>query len=246
MNKSILIFAGKHVGFELITFMINQHYSIDKLVVSSNSDLELIHLAQTNNIETIIYDSSTQNQLVELGIRYDWLLNLWSPYIFKKDFLTLIDKSLNIHPSLLPQCGGNDNAMWTIRKKLPAGVSLIEIANDVDSGDLYIQKKISYSFPTTGKELNIILQDSAIDLFKEAWPKIFNSEIIPVSAKGIPSFHTRKQTNQDRIRNLNDSMTLQDFLLWILAHDFSPNTTAEVEFEGKKYKLAIQIQEKLT
>jgi methionyl-tRNA formyltransferase len=245
MNKSILIFAGKSVGFELVTFLKNKNYSIDKLVISSNLDLELIHFAKTNNIETIIYDSSTQDQLVQLGIRYEWLINLWSPFIFKKELLSLVAKSLNIHPSLLPQCGGNDNAMWTIRKKLSAGVSLIEIDNEIDSGNIYIQKEISYTFPTTGKELNTILQISAIDLFKETWAKIYKGEITPIIAKGIPSFHKRKQTNQDRIRNCMDTMSLEDFIIWILAHDFSPNTSAEVEFQGKIYKLTIQIQEKL-
>ena len=174
--------------------------------------------------------------------KYEWLLNLWCPHILKRETLDIAKHRLNLHPSLVPHCRGNDNAAWAIRKELPAGVSLIEMDEDVDVGYLYAQREIKYAFPIRGKELHQILQDEVIELFRQNWPEIFREEIVAVPQAGTESLHTRKMTEKDRVRTWTERESIKDLCMWILAHDFYPNTTAEMDINGMRYKLTINIE----
>ena len=241
MNKAILVFAGKNVGLELVRFLLDESYPVHRLVLASELDYELNALAVRSGIQVDFYSKKIQREIIEDNENYDWILNLWSPHILKDGLLALASKRLNIHPSLLPNGGGNDNAMWTIRKNLRPGISLIEMERGIDVGAIYDQVEISYDFPISGKELNNLLQLESFTFFKKSWSEIYLGSKIPVK-KALTSYHTRAQTNIDRVRDGRDIMSLREFISWGLAHDFSPNTTAEVVIDGIHYRLTLGLE----
>jgi len=144
----------------------------------------------------------------------------------------------------VPNCQGNDPAAWALRKGLPAGVSLIEMAKQLGKGGIYVQREVSSDFPMKGQVLHQKLLEESVQLFKDSWLSIYDSEIIPRPQTGKITYHTRKQTNADRVQDASKRMSLYEFINWALAHDFSPRTTAEVEFRGRAYKLSLEIEEK--
>ena len=81
-------------------------------------------------------------------------------------------------------------------------------------------------------------------LFKKSWPSIFTGAVTPRSQSGPMSYYTRKQTNQDRVLDGAASATLEELIRWMLAHDFSPASTAEVRINGRTYKLSLTMEEK--
>ena len=243
MTKDILLFAAKEVGLELTTYLLGIDAPIKRLIVGSAGDQEILDLARGRRIPAEVFTKKTQHQMAEEGIQYEWLLNLWCPHILRTDVLALANHRLNIHPSLVPYCRGNDNAAWTIRKGLPAGVSLIEMGEELDAGLVYAQNEVPYFFPARGSELHVRLQKEAVVLFKETWPAIYSGVVGLLPQTGPVSYHTRKQTEQDRVLDASVTLTLEDFLSWILAHDFYPSTTAEVRHRGLKYKLTLGVEE---
>ncbi len=244
MGNDILVFASKDIGLNLVKYLLDTNAPVSCVIVADADDEKIIETAALYKIPAAIYTSQTEQQLVKEGKRYEWLLNLWSPHILGKSILSLANYRLNVHPSLVPYCRGNDTTAWSIRKGLPAGVSLIEMTEGVDEGDVYVQKEVEYNFPMKGKELFNLLKSELEELFIRCWPKIYSGEIRPESQKGPATCHTRKQTNQDRKLVDSSNLSLKDFILWGLAHDFSPNTTAEVIYDDRIYKVTLSIEEK--
>ena len=113
--------------------------------------------------------------------------------------------------------------------------------DEIDQGDLYYQKEIKYKFPIKGKDLYNIVMDNLIQLFKDKWQDIYRGKITPYKVKNRGKIHTRKATNEDRIMRFDDMMSIKECINWILAHDFSPNTTAELIDNDKRYKLTINV-----
>ncbi len=174
-----------------------------------------------------------------------WILSLWNPAILKSKFLDLGKNKLNLHPSLVPNCRGNDTAAWTIRKGLAAGVSLLDMNEGIDTGGVYTQKEVTYSLVESGKSLFEKLQLELISLFIDSWVDIYNGKIVPKPQKGSVTYHDRKQTNDDRIKKISKVMSLGEFITWVSGHDFSPAFTAEVIDNDKTYKITIDIEEKI-
>ncbi len=240
-DKGLLIFAGKQVGLELVQFLLKHSYPVRRIIVATRLDIELYDFAVKSNIQVDFYMKDLQQQLIDSEDKYDWILSLWSPHILKHDLLKLADHRLNIHPSYLPNGGGNDNAMWTIRNEAKGGVSLVEIEKGIDEGAIYDQVEVNFNFPITGLELNNLLRNESIILFQKSWPEIYQGKKLPIK-KMLHSYYTRAQTNQDRVKSAEDKMKVKDFILWALAHDFSPNTTAEVIFDEVHYKVQLSLK----
>ena len=240
----VLVFASKRVGLETVEYLLDKQAPVARVIAGIDADQPIVEMAVARSIPAEVYGRQTQRALVAAGERYDWLLNLWCPHILRRPVLQLADRRLNIHPSLVPHCQGNDNAAWCIRKGLPAGVSLIEMEEQVDVGGVYAQKEVPYVFPIRGKELHEILQREAITLFEESWPAICLGTVAPRPQTGPGSYHTRRQTEGDRVVDADAAMSVDAFLHWVLAHDFHPRTTAECRYQGKTYKLRLTMEEK--
>ena len=238
------MFASKSVGFALASYLLETGAPVNRLVVGRAEDNELIDLAERYDTPFSLYTGETQERLADEGRRYGWLLNLWSPHILLPAVLALADHRLNVHPSLVPHCQGNDNAAWALRKKLRAGISLIEMGKKIDAGEVYVQKEIRCEFPTRGGDLHKRLIRESVSLFKEHWQDIYHGRIVPRRQEGPVSYHTRKETERDRLRDASETMTLEDFTRWLLAHDFSPNTTAEMKMGNSIYRMRLVIERK--
>ncbi len=166
MTRDILVFAGKVVGLDLVEFLFRGEYPVARVIAASKDDIPILLSAGRYGIPTEVYGPSTHQNLVDGGDRYRWLLNLWSPHLIRPNVLALADNRLNIHPSLVPDCRGNDNAAWTIRQGVRAGVSLLEMDATLDSGGVYAQREVAYEYPIRGSELQSRLLAAASAAFQ--------------------------------------------------------------------------------
>jgi methionyl-tRNA formyltransferase len=216
-----IIFLSKSTGLECLKFHLEKFKEDINYIVVCNPDKEVIKKFLCNNgVEYCdIEDFSVKN--IE-NIKFDWLLNLWGGYIFKKDILSLVNHSLNIHPSYLPYGRGRDPVVWAIRDEAPAGVTLHEINEEVDGGDIWFQEEVPYSLPIMGGKLYENVVSTCISVFKKNWPKIRNLNFKKNPQNAI-NFVTRKRKDliQDRVINY-EYLTVEqkDLFLKILAHDF--------------------------
>jgi methionyl-tRNA formyltransferase len=238
--KDILVFAGKQIGFDLLEFLIDMDMPIGKVIAASDNDKKIIELSILHNIPVLTHSSHTEDELLADRRSYSWLLNLWSPHILKKTILSLGEHRLNVHPGLVPNCRGQDCAAWAIRKSLPAGVTLMEMTEGIDDGDIYIQKEVSYKYPITGKELHERLQFEAIELFQKSWPLIYDGLVSPYPQVGPVTSFRRKDTEADRVCDASQIMSLEEFMRWALAHDFKPGTSAVIKSSKAEFNIMLE------
>lgn len=230
----ILVFASKNVGLKCIKYLVINKFNFDLVTTAENIDI--VSYAQENKLQYRFYEEE-----FSIKTKYDWLLNLWSPFILKKSFLDKFKYKLNIHPSYSPYCLGNDNAAWTIRNRCKAGVSLLEMTEKIDEGDIWIQKEVEYKYPIKGHELHDNLEKESINIFCNNWDDIFNGKIQLKKVPNIQMKYTRADTNNDRL--IISNKEVEKFINKVLAHDFSPNFNAEIEMNKKRYKVKIELEE---
>ncbi|MBV9560892.1 MAG: hypothetical protein JOY90_10605 [Bradyrhizobium sp.] len=237
----LLVFAGKRVGLALLNYLLTRPEPIGHVVAASAADESILHLCRKHNIACTTFERLDIAVLRTVTDRYEWLLDLWSPHILSSEILSLAGHRANLHPGLVPHARGADSTAWCIRKSLPTGVSILEMTEAIDAGGVYAQRQVQAPFPTSGKELHVRLQDELIALFQEVWPRMLTGEIEPQPQGAGGSYHRRKDTNADRRQKADVVMTLGEAVRWMLAHDFHPGTTAELEQDGERFRLQLTV-----
>jgi methionyl-tRNA formyltransferase len=237
----LLVFAGKRVGLALLNYLIARPEPIGHVVVASEADESIRHLCRQHNIACTTFERLDIAALRTVTDQYEWLLDLWSPHILSREILALARRRANLHPSLVPHARGADSTAWCIRKGLPTGVSILEMTDAIDAGGVYAQREVQAPFPISGKELHARLQDELVALFQEAWPRMLTGEIEPQPQAAGGSYHRRKDTNADRRQQADTIMSLREAVRWMLAHDFHPGTTAELEQDGERFRLQLTV-----
>jgi folate-dependent phosphoribosylglycinamide formyltransferase PurN len=239
---SLLVFAGKRVGAALLCYLVERNEPIGQVIAASSADTRILDLCKRTGIRCDIFHEEIGERLAAANERFGWLLNLWSPHVIRSNVLALAEHRLNLHPSLVPHARGSDSSAWTIRKGLPAGVSLINITEVLDEGGVYAQKQLEVAFPLRGSDLHDRLQDEIIALFEATWPEIRSGKLLAIPQHEGGSYHRRKETNADRVREATSMSSLEEAVIWMLAHDFYPGTTAEMSLNGDRYRLRLAVE----
>ena len=245
-RKGILVWASKDVGLQSLLHLIKINAPIDHVIVGTNNDFQILQLCEKKSIKAEVKSSKTYQNLLNDNSRWSWILSLWNPHIINKSLLDLADQTLNLHPGLLPICRGMDTAAWIIRKRLKAGVSLLEMDEGIDTGRIWAEKGTNYNFPIKGSDLLNILKEELICLFKAKWHDIYTGQIKPVSQIKSGTTFTRGKTEVDRVIDINKNLSAKDFLSWALAHDFYPLSSAEIVINDKCYKITVNLEEILS
>lgn len=139
-------------------------------------------LAQKKNTELLkinnINDKIVVNKLKEKEI--DWLFIIGWSQIAKKEILQTPKKGcIGMHPTLLPMGRGRAAIPWTILKGFTeTGVTLFQLDEGVDTGDIIAQEKISISNTITATELYKIVDDLHIKLISKHWQNINEDTIV--------------------------------------------------------------------
>lgn len=238
-----LIFVAKDIGLECLKFHL-ETFNLDEnhIVVCNPDKTKIIDYIKEKKLWYKDVDNFSVQELK--NEKFDWLLNLWGGMIFKQDLLNLVNNSLNIHPSYLPYGRGRDPVVWAIREEMPAGVTLHEINELVDEGDIWYQEEVLYNIPITGCELYKIIIDACIKVFQKHWPKIRTLKYKKVLQSTF-NMITKKRNDlfKDRVIKYQELQRIQkEIILKILAHDFGKDYTALLEIGDNKYKISFNLE----
>jgi hypothetical protein len=246
MADGILVFAGRLTGAELLTWLLDRGEKISHVVVCYPDDTDILRLVEARGLSFEIHSPSTQARLIAEGHRFAWLLSLWNPYIMKPGTIRLVDRSLNLHPTLLPRFRNSDGPTWIIRlnQSSASGVTLMSMDDGVDTGGIYAQRAVPCPFPISGKDYTSMLKREIVDLFKSEWPAIRDGHIASVPQAGETEAYTHRQTDADRVKDVRDWPELETVMRWLLAHDYAPKYTPEVVIDGRRYGLTLTVTPK--
>ena len=127
--------------------------------------------------------------------QFDFLISYGYKFIIRKEILDMFPhKAINLHISFLPFNRGADPNFWSFIDETPKGVSIHYIDDGIDTGDIIVQKKVSFAnldrqtLATTYK----ILHNEIQTLFYENWDSIKKQKIKRIPQKGKSTSHKSK------------------------------------------------------
>ena len=246
----VVVFAGGLVGARVVEYMLSRFsYCVAGLVVSPDDDkMELILSNLPPAISVSVWHVDMEEATHEMirSIRPDVVVLAWWPLLLKHATLQLGQKyTLNMHPSLLPNCRGKDPNFWSIVEQRPFGVTIHHVDRGVDTGDVAFQREIVIDWQDTGETLYRKSQEAMISLFQEVFPRIMNLDIPKVSQSAQQgSYHRRNELESASRIDLNRKYSGRELLDILRARTFPPHPSAHFEDRGETYDVRITIEKR--
>lgn len=115
---------------------------------------------------------------------------------------------INLHISLLPWNRGASPNLFSFLEDTPAGVSIHEINEGLDKGDILCQQRIFFDYDKETLASSYQTSHEAIQaLFRENWSNLRVGNITPRPQEGRGSYHRYSDMERYRpILNYNDSI----------------------------------------
>ena len=241
------ICTSKYVGYELLKFIFKLS-DISFVIIHKEDNYKdnIIKLCQDNNVNFYDVDVNS-DKFISLSKKnnIDLIFMLWFPTIVKKLSLNSVNIGfINLHPSFIPHNRGMHPYYWSIVDNTPAGTTIHFIDENIDEGKILFQKKIDVSITDTGESLYYKNLTETINLFKENYLNILNSnyKLKKVdNSKG--SFHLSKDIEKHSKIDLNKEYKAIDLINIIRARSFNGGNSSYFTHNDKKYKINININE---
>lgn len=141
--------------------------------------------------------------------------------------------TFNLHASLLPKYRGAAPINWAlINGESESGITTFFIDENVDTGHLLLQKKVSISKDMTAGELHDLLMQKGADLVLETVNAIENDRIEPIAQKGTITKAPKLSKELCRI-----DWTQTAFNVHNLIRGLSPTPGAYSNLNGKRIQI---------
>ena len=238
----ILIFVSKRIGLSLLKQTLIAQDDIFLVLGNDDRDL-LMDFAIKSNIPFIEIENYRAEDFQKKS--FDWILNLWSPFIFRKEDLELGIETLNVHPSYLPIARGRDPIIHSVLSNNVLGVTFHRITIGIDEGPIFHQVSLDYRFPFTGAELYKRVIELCIAEWSSIWPKIRQKTISSVEQKKESTeTNTRRRTEELRVKLWKDfSPEEKNLLQWLCVYNFNADYCAVIEIDEKRFMSRLVFEE---
>ena len=155
-------------------------------------ELELVDWLQNNGDDVIYCNHKIDLKFVKTE-NPDYIISYNYHHILKKDIINYMgNRIINLHISYLPFNGGTYPNLWSFVEETISGVTIHNLVEEVDGGDILLQEEIKFNEDETlsssyKKSHNLIKK-----LFKENWNDIKNKKITGKKQVGDGTFHYDK------------------------------------------------------
>jgi hypothetical protein len=236
---TITAIASGEVGLSCLQWLLESGYSISHVFFGEEKATAIGEVCGKHNV---LFSKFNRDSFLDLEAS-TWMLSLWNPFILTRGMLSKGQFHVNLHPSLVPYCRGNDTAAWALRTGVPTGVSLLEMDVGVDTAAVWAQREIAVDKFVTGAALLARMKVELISLFVNSWPSIYMGTVQPKPQPFVLPAHTRKQTNEDRVRALHEFSSAAELFNWVRSHDFTPTSMAELVVGDRTFSATLNLLE---
>jgi len=136
--------------------------------------------------------SHTSNKIsVEFVSKFDFVVSFGYRHIIKRDIIDVCDgKLINLHISLLPYNRGSHPNFWSFYDGTPSGVTIHNIDEGLDTGDILLQKECEFDIEVeTFSSTYTKLINEIENLFKSNINRILDGSISPIKQIGSGTYH---------------------------------------------------------
>jgi len=174
----------------------------------------------------------------------DALISVYWPWLFQESIFKLAKITINFHPALLPTNRGWFPHVYNIVNKSIAGVTLHEIANEADAGDIWVQKEVDMFETDTSLELYERLQSEIVNLFRRSWDGIIENKIIKSSQdESKATYNSKKEISILDYIELEKNYSGRELVDLLRARSFGKKGFAYILVHGKKIFLNLRLSD---
>tara|TARA_Y100000287_G_scaffold175933_1_gene166106 strand:+ start:12913 stop:13665 length:753 start_codon:yes stop_codon:yes gene_type:complete len=161
--------------------------NLDTLFIKEGCDV-------TYEVGPINLKNSEPDLIVSYGYRH----------LIKKEIFSRF-RTINIHISYLPWNRGSDPNFWSFYDNTPKGVTIHEVDEGLDTGDIIYQKKIVFSKEEDDlKKTYDRLKQEATSLFISKWESIKRGNYTPVKQNESKATTHRHKEFESLFKNMKD------------------------------------------
>lgn len=161
--------------------------------------MKILYLGSNNNnvynfLKNNYSISTTENKINPNEIlHFDWVVSYGYRHLLKKEHISLSKNPIiNLHISYLPWNKGADPNYWSWVENTPKGVTIHAIDEGIDTGDIFIQKKIKFNDDETLSSSYNKLKKEIENLFINNFENIIRGSIFPQKQINNGTLHYAK------------------------------------------------------
>jgi len=167
-------------------------------------------------------------------------LSVHFPRLLSEHTIAKYKHIYNIHPGLLPWGRCYYPVFWSLWADEPAGCTLHEIDEGIDTGPIVAQRKVSKYAWDTGGTLHQRVSDAEKGLFLEYWPCIIAGDMPPATPQPAGgSFHF-KQEFFDVKRCSKHDATGEGLIKLVRCLSHPSYSGMLVNIGGKQYEISVR------
>jgi len=161
--------------------------------------MKIMYLGTTSNIEDYLHYygkvDSTQEKITATDIKkYDWVVSYGYRHIIKPDVIQAAKNPIiNLHISYLPWNRGGAPNYFSWKYDTPKGVTIHQINEGLDTGDIYVQKEVQFTGEETLATSYDKLKIEIESLFITHFDSIINYRILGKKQVGEGSYQTTRE-----------------------------------------------------
>ena len=222
-----------------------------------NNFIKIIEQKELDRLHSFEYACSSSNKLFktldnvkELNIKneadflvskFDLIISCHSKQIFPPILVNNV-RCINIHPGLNPYNRGWYPQVFSIINKMPLGATIHEMDEEIDHGNIIIQKKVElYNWDTSLSAHNRVLE-AEIELLNKSIESIINNtyDAIPMKCEG--NYNSKQDFNKLCELNLDETTTIKELIdkLRALTHGEYKNAYF-IDNGGKRTYISINL-----
>lgn len=246
------IFAGnREISVNILRWMIERGYSPSALFVCDGSSMkhaeQLVGVANLSSDKVYYGTNFKSEKAIEVveELDVDYIFGIHFPFIIPNQLLKLPKIGfLNLHPAFLPYNKGWHTPSWAILDGTPYGATLHFMTEELDKGDIILQRKINIAPDDTANTLYKKVLKLEEEVFKEAFPQILALNPGRQKQKGAGTSHNKKDLQNVQRLNLNEKQKIGETIKKFRA--LTTNNVKEAayfEINEKKYFVQLKVTE---
>lgn len=253
--KKIALFANHKPGVDVANFFASRY---DKETVAalylpdeSQENDSKIERALNQNVTNVFRGKEIMSDPDHLHWfkqqKFDALICVYWPWLLSKDYFSEPKITINFHPALLPINRGWFPHVHSLIDGSPAGVTLHQIADGADTGNVWVQKEVRILPTETAKDIYNRLQNEIFDIFVKNWESILSGNIKPFAQDESKSiYHKKNEINElDKI-DMDSSMRVADLINLLRARSFGDKGFAYFESGADKIYLNLRLSKSMS
>ncbi len=173
---------------------------------------------------------------------YDLVFSLHCKQLFPSDIVNNV-RCINVHPGLNPHNRGWFPQVFSIINKLPIGVTIHEMDEELDHGPIIVQKELVIKIWETSYDVYKRIQELEIELIKENLLRIINNNykaFLPVSEGNI---NLKKDFNELCEIDLDKKVSYREAIDFFRSMSFKGYKNAYFyDEEGNKIFIEVELE----